>query len=134
MDLAGALLRDAGDLRAVVAALDEDAGRQAAARSTVATSDFTWRPVWALGRRLAARRRHGVRGVILSVIETYGEVLIAAKAWERIRSDRPIRASPRGFRRVESPSGLVVVARLRRGPAARRCRSRRRLAGGDRCG
>jgi hypothetical protein len=109
VDLAGALLRDAGDLRDVVAALDENAGRRAAGRTTVATSDFTWRPVWALGRRLAARRHDGVRGLILSVIETYGEVLTAAKAWERIRSDRPVLASPPGFRRVESPSGLVVV-------------------------
>ncbi|MEB2283998.1 MAG: hypothetical protein B6D46_01795 [Polyangiaceae bacterium UTPRO1] len=47
------------------------------------TGAFLVRPLVALTQRLWRRRRAGIPGFVLSVMEAYGEVLLAAEAWER---------------------------------------------------
>jgi 3-deoxy-D-manno-octulosonic acid kinase len=76
-------------------------------------ADFTWRPLRALLRRLWSRRRHGVPGLILAIIETYGEVLTTAQTWERhnIAARRAERESgvPPGFHHWRTPHGSLTL-------------------------
>lgn len=84
-------------------------------RSTapVGLADFIRRPLGALVRRLWRRRRDGVPGLILSIVETYGEVLRAAQAWERhgIAARRAERESgvPHGFHIWRTPMGTLTL-------------------------
>jgi len=113
--LAGVVIKTEGDITTTIARLDVAATRAAAERSAAGVADLFTRPVASLGRRLLRRRRDGVPGFILSVLETYGEVLTAAKVWEREtmaarRRTRPsTRRVPAGFVPVETDSGWAVV-------------------------
>jgi len=107
-DLAGTLLRDVGALHEAIADLERAAVRAASRRRAVGAGDFLWRPAAALARRLGMRAGDGVPGLILSVLETYGEVLAAAKVWERTRA-APVHPVPEGFDWVETPRGLIVT-------------------------
>jgi 3-deoxy-D-manno-octulosonic acid kinase len=84
-------------------------------RSTAAVglADFVGRPLRALVRRLWRRRRDGVPGLVLSIVETYGEVLRAAQAWERhgIAARRAERESgvPHGFHIWRTPMGTLTL-------------------------
>ncbi len=82
-DLQGVLITVEPDIATIVARLDARATRAAAARPAGALGDLAARPLAALLRRLMLRYRAGVPGLILSVLESYGDVLAAAKAWER---------------------------------------------------
>lgn len=105
----GHLLAEAGPLHEVLAASNARATRAAARRRRVSAGDFLWRPGRRLVGRLYRRRRDGVPGLILSVMETYDEVLVAAKVWERTQADVALRPVPAGFRCQESPSGFVMI-------------------------
>jgi tRNA A-37 threonylcarbamoyl transferase component Bud32 len=83
----------------------------------VRVADFVRRPAAALARRRWLRRRDGVPGMILSLIESFGEVLAAAKRWERkalleqhLTSPAGVRL-PRGFVALKTPTGWMVVRR-----------------------
>jgi 3-deoxy-D-manno-octulosonic acid kinase len=73
------------------------------------------RPALAMARRLWERRGSGVPGAVLAVLETYGEVLTAAKVWEREQrvADARVAPSPRpvpeGFVAIDTHNGFVVV-------------------------
>jgi 3-deoxy-D-manno-octulosonic acid kinase len=75
--------------------------------------DFVRRPLGAMLRRLWHRRRAGIPGIVLSIIETYGEVLRAAQAWERhgIAARRAERQSgvPSGFHLWRTPWGSLTL-------------------------
>ena len=81
--------------------------------TAVGTADFVRRPIAAMGRRLWHRRREGVPGFVLSIVETYGEVLRAAQAWERhgIEARRAERQSgvPPGFHIWRTPWGSLTL-------------------------
>jgi len=113
------------DLTTAIARLDVTATRRARTRARVGTGDFVSRPAAAFVRRLWARRRGGVPGVVLAALETYGDVVVAAKVWEReeregrVRvtpSDRPV---PPGFTAMETRSGFIVVRNDVHEPLAR---------------
>jgi 3-deoxy-D-manno-octulosonic acid kinase len=76
-------------------------------------ADFVGRPLAAVLRRLWRRRRDGVPGFVLSIVETYGEVLLAAQAWERhgIAARRAERQSgvPQGFHIWRTPMGSLTL-------------------------
>jgi tRNA A-37 threonylcarbamoyl transferase component Bud32 len=113
--LAGVVVKTEGDIATTIARFDAAATRAAAERSAAGVADLVTRPVASLGRRLLRRRRDGVPGLILSVLETFGEMLAAAKAWEREttaarRRTRPsARRVPAGFVPVETAVGWAVV-------------------------
>ena len=113
--LAGVLLKLGEDVKGTIADLDAQATRFAAGRPLVTMADFSIRPAGALARRLWARRKYGVPGAVLSVVETYGEVFAAARVWERtVVADRGKRASsihgiPQEFTAFETRAGYVVV-------------------------
>jgi tRNA A-37 threonylcarbamoyl transferase component Bud32 len=79
----------------------------------VAPADFVRRPLTAVICRLWLRRRDGIPGLILSVLETYGEVLTAAQVWERqnIAARRVERESgvPPGFHIWRTPLGSLTL-------------------------
>lgn len=79
----------------------------------VGLADFVGRPIRAVLRRLWRRRRDGVPGFVLSIVETYGEVLRAAQAWERhgIAARRAERESgvPQGFHIWRTPMGSLTL-------------------------
>ncbi len=79
----------------------------------VGPADFVRRPIAAMLRRLWHRRRAGIPGFILSMVETYGEVLRAAQAWERhgIAARRAERESgvPAGFHIWRTPWGSLTL-------------------------
>lgn len=114
-DLPGVVIKTEGDIATTVARLDADATRAAAERPAGGVADFAVRPLARLARLLVARRKDGVPGLILSVLESYGDMLAAAKAWERERSAAQrravstARAVPVGFTSIETRSGWVVV-------------------------
>ena len=110
--LPGALVRAPHDVAATIARLEALASR---ARRDVAVgaADFVGRPLVAMARRLWRRRRAGVPGLVLSILETYGEVLAAAHAWERLgirprRSEHLDRVPP-GFHVSRTPWGWLMV-------------------------
>lgn len=113
--LPGVLIKTEPDIATMIATLEAAATRAAAERSAVGLADFVTGPAAALGRCLVARRRDGVPGVILAILEAYGEVLEAAKVWEREtaaarRRTRPSkRRVPPGFVSVETHTGWAVV-------------------------
>jgi 3-deoxy-D-manno-octulosonic acid kinase len=112
--LPGLLITPAPEIATLIARFDAEATRLAATRSTVGARDFLTGPIAALARRLLARRRDGVPGFILSVLETYAEVLTAAKVWERAqtgvrRHPLPAQWVPPGFTPVEIRTGWLVV-------------------------
>jgi len=83
-------------------------------RSTpVSAADFVGRPIAAMTRRVWRRRRAGIPGLVLSIVETYGEVLRAAQAWERhgIAARRAERQSgvPAGFHFWRTPWGSLTL-------------------------
>ncbi len=113
--LPGRLVALEPDITTAIARLDTAATRRARARARVDVADFVLRPGTAIVRRLWERRRDGVPGVVLSVLETYGEVVAAAKVWERVEraggqratpSSRPV---PPGFAAMETRAGFLVV-------------------------
>jgi 3-deoxy-D-manno-octulosonic acid kinase len=117
LPLAGRLHREGRDVTGTIAWLDACAARAAELGAGSTVGDLTWRPAVALVRRLLRRRRDGVPGLIIAILETYGEVLIAAKAWER----RPVAdppGTPDGFTVVDMPSVRVLVRRDVEGLAA----------------
>ncbi|MCC6763541.1 MAG: hypothetical protein IT293_02665 [Deltaproteobacteria bacterium] len=79
----------------------------------VGAADFLRRPLAAMVRRLWHRRGAGVPGFVLSIVETYGEVLRAAQAWERegIAARRAERQSgvPAGFHFWRTPWGSLTL-------------------------
>lgn len=79
----------------------------------VGAADFVHRPIAAMARRLWHRRRGGIPGIVLSIVETYGEVLRAAQAWERhgIEARRAERQSgvPAGFHIWRTPWGSLTL-------------------------
>jgi len=97
------------DLQGAIAALDDRARRAATARDEVSAGDFLWRPAWGFVRRLWRRRSDGVPGFILSVLESYEEVLTAGKIWEAADSLRSRATVPPRFRRRETPDGAIVL-------------------------
>jgi 3-deoxy-D-manno-octulosonic acid kinase len=108
----GAILSTPADLTAMIDRLEAVATRM---RSTapVGPSSFVWRPLTAVLRRLWLRRRDGIPGLILSIVETYGEILTAAQAWERhgIAARRAERESgvPPGFHIWRTPMGSLTL-------------------------
>lgn len=79
----------------------------------VSSADFVGRPIAAMARRLWRRRGDGIPGFVLSVVETYGEVLRAAQEWERegIVARRAERQSgvPAGFHFWRTPWGSLTL-------------------------
>jgi 3-deoxy-D-manno-octulosonic acid kinase len=108
-DLGAAVLKLAGSVTDAIAALDAEATHAARVGGTADIVDLLWRPLWGLLRRLGARRRHGMPGVILSILETYRDVLTAAKAWERSTTERAAARVPAGFRSIGTPGGFVLL-------------------------
>ena len=113
--LPGRLVTTEPDITTAIERLDRAATCAARSRATVGVGDFIARPGLALVRRLWMRRRDGVSGVVLAVLETYGDVLIAAKVWERAeraaaRHVTPsARRVPDGFTAIDTRTGFVVV-------------------------
>lgn len=113
--LAGRVMTIEPDITTVIARLDRVATHTAARRPRVGIGDFVGRPARELLRRLWIRRRDGVPGAVLAVLETYGEVVSAAKVWEREeRAARAqvapsARAVPPGFTAIDTRTGFVVV-------------------------
>ncbi|MCC6848915.1 MAG: hypothetical protein IT294_10475 [Deltaproteobacteria bacterium] len=115
----GAPRRLSGYLGTVPATITETIGRLQAlavsARRTapVGADDFLRRPLAALARRVWRRRGVGMPGLVLSIVETYGEVLRAAQAWERegIAARRAERQSgvPAGFHFWRTPWGSLTL-------------------------
>ena len=97
---------------AVIDRLEALANRTRSA-AAVGRADFVRRPLSALLRRIWLRRRDGVPGLILSILETYGEVLRVAQAWERhgIAARRAERESgvPPGFHIWRTPWGTLTL-------------------------
>jgi tRNA A-37 threonylcarbamoyl transferase component Bud32 len=81
--------------------------------SPVGLGEFVRRPLAALCRRLWLRRRAGIPGVVLSIVETYGEVLRAAQAWERhgiaVRRAERQTGVPAGFHIWRTPWGTLTL-------------------------
>ncbi len=113
------------DITTAIARLDADATRRARTRRRVGAGDFVSRPAVALIRRLWRRRRGGVPGVVLTALETYGDVVVAAKVWEReeragrIRTTPSSRPVPAGFTAMDTRAGFLVVRDDVREPLAR---------------
>ncbi len=113
--LPGRLVSVEPDITTAIARLDRAATAAARIRESVAIGDFVARPARALLRRLWMRRRDGVPGVVLAVLETYGDVLTAAKVWEREERTAARRVSPSarrvpaGFTAIDTRGGFVVV-------------------------
>jgi tRNA A-37 threonylcarbamoyl transferase component Bud32 len=95
--------------------IDRLKARATCARSSVPVgpADFVTRPLAAVIGRLWRRRRDGIPGLVLSILETYGEVLAAAQAWERhgIAARRAERESgvPPGFHIWRTPLGSLTL-------------------------
>ena len=68
-----------------------------------------WRPAWGFVRRMWRRRADGVPGFVLSVLESYEEVLTAGKVWEAADTLRSRATVPPRFRRRDTPDGAVVL-------------------------
>ena len=117
--LPGTILTVSADVTATIDRLEALATRTGATVG-VGAVDFVGRPLVAILRRLWLRRRDGIPGFILSIVETYGEVLTAAQAWERhgIVARRAENESgvPPGFHIWRTPLGSLT---LRDGSAAR---------------
>ena len=94
-----------GSLQRLVATLDRSATRAAAQDRPVTTVDLLWGPAWRFVRCAWRRRHAGTAGLILSVVETYQQVLTAGKVWERTSATRPLGAVPPAFRRRNVPQG-----------------------------
>jgi tRNA A-37 threonylcarbamoyl transferase component Bud32 len=115
VELPGRLVTVEPDIATAIARLDRAATRAARARASVGVGDFVARPAGALLRRLWIRRRDGVPGVVLAVLETYGDVLTAAKVWEREeraaarRVTPSVRRVPAGFTAIDTRMGFVVA-------------------------
>ncbi|HEY2386659.1 MAG TPA: lipopolysaccharide kinase InaA family protein [Candidatus Binatia bacterium] len=113
--LAGRVLVVEPDITTAIARLDVTATRRARTRMRVGTGDFVARPAAALVRRLWRRRRGGVPGVVLAALETYGDVVVAAKVWEReeragrARVTPSARPVPVGFTAMDTRDGFLVV-------------------------
>lgn len=79
----------------------------------VGAADFVRRPIAAMARRLWHRRRGGIPGFVLSIVETYGEVLRAAQAWERhgiaVRLAERQSGVPAGFHIWRTPWGSLTL-------------------------
>ncbi len=119
--LPGAMVTLAEDVATIIERLQSLALRTPRA-GRVGLGDFVVRPLSAVCRRLWRRRRDGAPGVVLSILETYGEVLRAAQAWERegavvLRAARQ-RGVPAGFHDWRTPWGWLVL-RNGSGPALR---------------
>ncbi len=110
--LPGAIATAPPSVSAVIDRLEALANRTRSA-AAVGTADFVWRPLTALLRRLWLRRRDGIPGLIFSIVETYGEVLRVAQAWERhgIAARRAERESgvPPGFHIWRTPWGTLTL-------------------------
>ena len=110
--VAGTIVTSPSSVTAIIDRLEAVATRM---RTTapVGPASFVWRPLAAVLRRLWLRRRDGIPGVILSLAETYGEVLTAAQAWERqgIAARRAERDSgvPPGFHHWRTPMGSLTL-------------------------
>jgi tRNA A-37 threonylcarbamoyl transferase component Bud32 len=117
--LPGTIVTVSADVTATIDRLEALATRTG---TTVAVGavDFVGRPLVAVLRRLWLRRRDGIPGLILSILETYGEILTAAQAWERhgIVARRAENESgvPPGFHIWRTPLGSLT---LRDGSALR---------------
>ena len=116
--LAGTLLKIETDVTTSIARLDAAATRMGAGTTArVSLAAFVTRPFATVVRLLWMRRRDGVPGVILSLIESYGEVLAAAKQWERraLLEQHLVRPAgvrlPRGFVALKTPAGWMVIRR-----------------------
>ncbi len=116
--LGGTLAKMEADVTTSIARLDAAAARTAAGKPRrVLVAEFVTRPLGTMLRLLWMRRRDGVPGVILSLLESYGEVLAAAKRWERraLLEQHLVRPSgmrlPRGFVALKTPIGWVIVRR-----------------------
>jgi len=111
--LAGALHSDAGSVAATIDCLEARAWRAAERARPVTVADFVGRPLAGLARRVWERRREGVPGMILSVVETYGDVLVAAQTWERhgvgARRAAIRRGVPPGFHIWLTPHGWLAL-------------------------
>lgn len=113
--LPGRLVAVEPDITTAISRLDRMATAAAAARATVGVADFVTTPLRRLPRRLWMRRRDGVPGLVLSVLETYGEIVAAAKVWERderasrTRVAPSSRTVPSGFVAFDTRPGFVVV-------------------------
>lgn len=113
--LPGRVLVVEPDITTAIARLDVAASRRARTRARVGTGDFVARPAAALVRRLWRRRRGGVPGVVLGALETYGDVVVAAKVWEReeragrARVTASARPVPAGFTAIDTRDGFLVV-------------------------
>jgi 3-deoxy-D-manno-octulosonic acid kinase len=113
--LPGRVLVAEPDITTAIARLDVTASRRARTRAQVGTGDFVARPAAAFVRRLWRRRRGGVPGVVLAALETYGDVVVAAKVWEReeragrARVTPSARPVPAGFTAIDTRDGFLVV-------------------------
>ncbi len=111
--LPGRLTTLAGSVTASIARLERAARRAALTGAPVRCGDLLWRPAMRFAWRLGQRARDGMPGLILSVLEGYGEVLTAAKKWERTRLP-PTRPTLRGaggetFERLETHRGWLLI-------------------------
>lgn len=120
--LPGRIIAAEPDITTAIARLDRAAALTAAGRSAVGVRDFVSRPLAGLVRRVWMRRRDGVPGAVLSVLETYGEIVTAAKVWEReeragrTRVAPSRRTVPPGFTALTTRPGFVVVREDMREP------------------
>jgi len=110
--LPGAIATAPPSVSAVIDRLEALANRTRSA-AAVGRADFVRRPLVALVRRLWLRRHDGIPGLIFSILETYGEVLRVAQAWERhgIAARRAERESgvPPGFHFWRTPWGSLTL-------------------------
>jgi len=112
--LRGRVVKLARDIAGMITQLEARATSAASTRTVVRVGELAWRPAAALARRLRLRRRDGTPGLILSILETYGEILTAAKVWERLTEGGTrvrCRGLPAAFQRVETPEGWLIVRR-----------------------
>jgi len=113
--LPGRIVAVEPDITTAITRLDRVAGVEAAVRGPAGLADFVAVPLRRLQHRLWMRRRDGVPGLVLSVLETYGEIVTAAKAWEReeragrTRVKASTRPVPPGFTALDTRPGFVVV-------------------------
>ena len=110
--LPGAVVTTPADVATIVDRLEAIASRGHASAKT-ALGDLVGRPLIAVVRRLWLRRRDGIPGVILSMLETFGEVLRAAQAWEHrgvaIRRAATTWKAPSGFHDWRTPWGWLTL-------------------------